>query len=126
MAAVITLGLSYIVLVGWALCSDKSVTSTIPPTTLEAWGAGYQQGFNDSRMMCEQVLRQQQEMMLEYLEQQQAPDQSDSVRGGTDRDGATISGFGITKVPKTKDREGQQQRHTRDASDWYSGPIRIS
>lgn len=106
--------------------TSSPITIQTPPTTVEVWGVGYQQGFNDSRILCEQVLHNQQEMMLEYLEQHPQPDRSNSVRGGTDRDGATISGLRGTKVPKITDREGQQQGHTGDASDWHSGPIRIS
>lgn len=117
----LALGFAY----GWGFARLSVDEIKTPPTTIEAWGVGYQHGFDDSRTLCEQLLLQQ-EMMLEYLEQPQAPDRSDSVRGGTDRDGATISGLGSRAIPTTEDGEGQQSGYARDASDWHSGPIRIS
>lgn len=70
--------------------------------TVEAWGVGYQNGFNDSRLICLEALRQQQEMMREHLEH--TPQKLDSTAGsGTDRDGITITRPGSAEVSQATD-----------------------
>lgn len=68
--------------------------------TVEAWGAGYAQGFGDSVAMCRQALYKQREKMLEHMEPL-APgwDSTEALGVGTDRHGVAFPRLGSPTLP---------------------------
>lgn len=69
--------------------------------TVEAWGMGYMQGFEDSMTLCEQLL-QQQEMMREPMEQP-LHGRDEATGSGTDRHGTPLTRSWGTAVPPYQD-----------------------
>ena len=92
----------------WIEASKQDDTVVVPQEhiadpewqTVEAWGAGYAQGFGDSVAMCREAMHKQREKMLEQMEPL-APgrDSAETPGSGTDRHGATLPRLGSPTLP---------------------------
>lgn len=83
----------------------QTETDTHECHTVEAWGAGYAKGFNDSVELCRGALQQQREMMLEQMEPPPPGWNSATTPGsGTDRHGVALPGPWSSALPQDSTR----------------------
>lgn len=86
--------------VGERSIRTRTIEIPLPATTVEAWGTGYAQGFNDSRDLCIQVLQEQREMMIEQMEPTPPGwSPAETTDSGTDRHGVALPGLGGPTLP---------------------------